>query len=78
MGDAKGFHSLKEGVHKVLPCLERGGGGLNKFWTFPFSHFVAPLPITNDHSLNNMARQTCLCGSIVCKFRTKYKPRKLA
>ena len=29
----KSFHALKgEGAQKVLPCLEGGGGGTNKFY----------------------------------------------
>ena len=37
MGEGGGFHPLKGGVQKVLPCLERGrGGGRKKFQTRDF------------------------------------------
>ena len=38
----------KGGEQKFLPCLE--GGGAQKFRNRN-SHFVAPHPIINDHSL---------------------------
>ena len=50
MEGTKSFHSLKGGgARNVLPVLR---GGHKKLSDPQFSHFVAPLPIINDQSLN--------------------------
>ena len=64
----KGFHSLKGGREKVLPCLE---GGAQKVSDPQFSHFVAPpLPVSNDQSLKFYPVRLCGRGGGGKKFRT--------
>ena len=59
----KGFHSLKGGARKVLPCLE-GGGGAKRFGPAIFP-FCSPPLLINDQSL-------ILQTSVLNEFRWFY------
>ena len=48
----RGFHSSKGGREKCYPVL-KGGGGPQKLSNPRFSHFVAPLHVSNDQSLRD-------------------------
>ena len=51
-GGARSFDTLKEGMQKVLPCLE-GGGGAKCFGPAIFPFLSPPLPIINDQFIND-------------------------